>query len=102
MNALAPHELLVALNELQANISVSIPWETLHRWAGALPLSVADYARLQGIWQEVWGDTFPGAEPPAVHLYHADAKLTLVRDGTADDPPAVSLRDMALLALSVR
>jgi len=64
-------------------------------------LSVADYAMLQGIWQEIWVNTFPDVEPPAVHLYHGDAKLTLVRDGTADDPPAVSLRDMALLALGV-
>ena len=51
MNTSPSHELLAALNELQANISVSIPWETLHRWAGALPLSVADYARLQAIWR---------------------------------------------------
>ena len=101
MNASATNEMHAALHELQASIAVSVPWETLHHWAGALPLTAADYARLQGIWQEVWLDTFPDVEPPAVHLYHGDAKLTLVRDGTADDSPAVSLRDMALLALSV-
>ncbi len=101
MNASETHELRAALHELLASIAVSVPWDALHRWAGALPLTVADYARLQGTWLEVWVDTFPDVVAPAVHLYHGDAKLTLVRDGTADDPPAVSLRDLALLALSL-
>ena len=98
MNASATHEVLAALNELRASIAVSVPWEVLHRWAGSDPLTVEHYAQIEQLWGRVWQQADPASAPPTVYLYHGAAKLTLVRETTQDDPPAIALVDLAGIA----
>lgn len=95
MNVSATHEVLVALNELRASIAVSVPWEVLHRWAGSDPLMVEHYAQIEQLWGQVWQRANPATDPPTVHLYCWTAKLTLVRESTQGELPAIALKDLA-------
>ena len=88
-------EIFAALNTLAADMAVSISWPTLHQWAGSSPLAVEHYAQLLGLWRQVWQGGNQGTPVPTVFLYHGTAKLTLVRENTLDDPPAVALQDLA-------
>ena len=84
-----------ALNALTADMAVSISWPTLYQWAGSSQLAVEHYAQLLHLWKQVWRGAREGAPVPTVFLYHGTAKLTLVRENTLDDPPAVALQDLA-------
>ncbi len=95
MNTATTHELRFALRLLANDIAVSVPWDALHQWAGSNPLAVEHYAQLQGLWNEVWCEANRATPAPTVYLYHGPAKLTLVRESTLDDPPAVALQDLA-------
>ena len=88
-------EMFAVLNALTADMAVSISWPTLHEWAGSSPLAVQHYARLLRLWEQVWQGANQGTPSPTVFLYHGAAKLTLVRENTLDDPPAVALQDLA-------
>lgn len=88
-------EISTALNALTADMAVSISWPTLYQWAGSSPLAVEHYAQLLHLWKQVWQDGNQGTPVPTVFLYHGTAKLTLVRENTLDDPPAVALQDLA-------
>ncbi len=91
-------EISAALNALTADMAVSISWPTLHQWAGRSPLAVEHYAQLLRHWKQVWRSAREGTPVPTVFLYHGAAKLTLVRENTLDDPPAVALHDLAMIA----
>ncbi len=91
-------EISAALNALTADMAVSISWPTLHQWAGRSPLAVEHYAQLLRHWKHVWRSAREGTPVPTVFLYHGAAKLTLVRENTLDDPPAVALHDLAMIA----
>ena len=95
MTTPATPELLTALRALQTEIAVTIPWDVLHRWANVNPLTVGHYAEIECLWTRVWEESRPQSEPPTVHLYHGAAKLTLVRETTQEDPPAIALTDLA-------
>lgn len=88
-------EMSAVLNALRADMAVSISWPTLHEWAGSSPLAVQHYAQLLCLWEQVWQSANQGTPAPTVFLYHGAAKLTLVRENTLDDPPAVALQDLA-------
>lgn len=88
-------EISAALYALTADMAVSISWPTLHQWAGRSPLAVEHYAQLLHHWKQVWQGTNQSTPVPTVFLYHGTAKLTLVRENTLDDPPAVALQDWA-------
>ena len=88
-------EISAALNALTADMAVSISWPTLYQWAGSSPLAVEHYAQLLHHWRLVWRGAREGTPVPTVFLYHGAAKLTLVRENTMDDPPAVALQDLA-------
>ena len=88
-------EISAALYALTADMAVSISWPTLYQWAGSSPLAVENYAQLLRLWQQVWQGANQGTPVPTVFLYHGTAKLTLVRENTLDDPPAVALQDWA-------
>ena len=92
-------DLQSALRLLANDIAVSVPWDALHQWAGSNPLAVEHYAQLQGLWNEVWREANRATPAPAVYLYHGSAKLTLVRECTFDDPPAVALQDLACISV---
>ena len=94
MNTCIANELVAYLEGLRTDIAVTIPWELLHRWANATPLAVEHYAQLVRLWCDVWLQTSSASAPPVVHLYHTEAKLTLVRESTLDDPPAIALHDI--------
>ena len=91
-------EISAALNALTADMAVSISWPTLHQWAGRSPLAVEHYAQLLRHWKQVWRSAREGTPVPTVFLYHGAAKLTWVRENTLDDPPAVALHDLAMIA----
>ena len=88
-------EISAALNALTADMAVSISWPTLYQWAGSRPLAVEHYAQLLRHWKQVWHSANQGTPVPTVFLYHGTAELTLVRENTLDDPPAVALQDLA-------
>ena len=88
-------EISTALNALTADMAVSISWPTLYQWAGSSPLAVEHYAQLVHLWEKVWQGAREDTPVPTVFLYHGTAKLTLVRENTLDDPPAVALQDLA-------
>lgn len=88
-------EISAALNALTAEIAASISWPTLYQWAGSSPLAVEHYAYLLHLWRQVWRAAREGTPVPTVFLYHGTTKLTLVRENTLDDPPAVALQDLA-------
>ena len=98
MNALPSDELLAALHALQTDIAVTITWDELHLWAGANPLAVEHYRQIEHLWRQVWQQAQPASEPPTVYLYHGAAKLTLVRETTSSDFPAIALADLAGIA----
>ena len=88
-------EISAALYALTADMAVSISWPALYQWAGSSPLAVENYAQLLRLWQQVWQGANQGTPVPTVFLYHGTAKLTLVRENTFDDLPAVALQDLA-------
>ena len=88
-------EISAALNALTADMAVSISWTTLYQWAGSSQLAVEHYAQLLRLWEQVWQGANQDTPVPTVFLYHGAAKLTLVRENTLDDPPAVALQDLA-------
>ena len=90
-------EISAALNALTADMAVSVSWPTLYQWAGCSPLAVEHYAQLLRHWKQVWRGSRESTPVPTVFLYHGTAKLTLVRENTLDDPPAVALHDLAML-----
>lgn len=96
MTTNATADLLSAMHALQADMAIAIPWSTLHHWAGSRPLAVEHYAALQAIWNDVWRASNPATPPPTVYLYHGASQLTLIRENTANDPPAVALHDLAM------
>lgn len=91
-------EISAALNALTADMAVSVSWPVLCQWAGSSPLAVEHYAQLLHLWKQVWRGAREGAPVPTVFLYHGTAKLTLVRENTPNDPPAVALHDLAMIA----
>jgi hypothetical protein len=91
-------EISTALNALTSEMAVSISWPTLYQWAGGSPLAVEHYAQLLRHWKQVWHGAREDAPVPTVFLYHGTAKLTLVRENTLDDPPAVALHDLAMIS----
>lgn len=88
-------EISAALNALAADMAASISWPTLYQWAGCSPLAVEHYAQLLCHWKQVWRGAREDTPVPTVFLYHGTAKLTLVRENTLDDPPAVALQDLS-------
>ena len=88
-------EISAALYGLTADMAVSISWPVLYQWAGSNPLAVEHYAQLLRHWKQVWRGSRESTPVPTVFLYHGTAKLTLVRENTLDDPPAVALQDLA-------
>ena len=100
MTTNATADLLSAMHALQADMAIAIPWSTLHHWAGSRPLAVEHYAALQAIWNDVWRASNPATPPPTVYLYHGAAKLTLVRENTSDDTPAVALHDLVSISMT--
>ena len=90
-------EISAALYALTADMAVSISWPALYQWADSSPLAVEHYVQLLGLWRQVWQGGNQGTPVPTVFLYHGTAKLTLVRENTLDDPPAVALHDLAML-----
>ena len=88
-------QISAALNSLTADMAVSISWPRLYQWAGSSPLAVEHYAQLLHLWEQVWQGAREDTPVPTVFLYHGAAKLTLVRENTLDDPPAVALQDWA-------
>lgn len=88
-------QISAALNSLTADMAVSISWPRLYQWAGSSPLAVEHYAQLLHLWEQVWQGAREDTPVPTVFLYHGAAKLTLVRENTSDDPPAVTLKDLA-------
>ena len=91
-------EISAALYALTADMAVSISWPVLYQWAGSNPLAVEHYAQLLRLWKQVWRGSRESTPVPTVFLYHGTAKLTLVRENTLDDPPAVALHDLAMIS----
>jgi hypothetical protein len=92
MNEHALNDLRDALSTLRTDIAIALPWEALHRWFGATPLDLPHYSEINRQWTQIWhqaGENFPA---PTVYLYHGAEKLTLIRETTADDPPAIDLK----------
>ena len=93
-------EISAALNALTADMAVSISWPRLYQWAGSSPLAVEHYAQLLHLWEKIWQGAREDTPVPTVFLYHGTAKLTLVRENTLDDPPAVALQDLANILMA--
>ena len=91
-------EISAALYALTADMAVSISWPALYQWADSSPLAVEHYVQLLCHWKQLWRGAREGTPVPTVFLYHGAAKLTLVRENTLDDPPAVALHDLAMIA----
>ena len=90
-------QISAALNSLTADMAVSISWPRLYQWAGSSPLAVEHYAQLLHLWEKIWQGAREDTPVPTVFLYHGAAKLTLVRESTPEDPPAVALHDLAMV-----
>ena len=95
MNEHTLNELCDALSALRADIAIALPWDALHRWFDTVPLDLPHYEQINRQWALVWRQTGDRCPVPAVHLYHGADKLTLVRETTHDDPPAIALHDLA-------
>lgn len=95
MNEHILNELNDTLSTLRTDIAIAIPWDTLHRWFGAAPLDLRHYAEIHRQWAQVWHQAVENHPIPTVYLYHGAEKLTLVRETTPDDPPAIALHDLA-------
>ena len=92
MNEHSLNELGDALSTLRTDIAIAIPWSTLHRWFGATRLESPHYAQINHQWTQTWHQAGEKHLPPNVHLFHGVNKLTLVRETTLEDPPAVDLQ----------
>ena len=101
MNETALNELRSALLTLRTDITITLPWDALHRWFGAAPLAPPHYAEIHQQWAQVWHQAGEICPPPIVYLYHGADKLTLVRETTLDDVPAVALHDLARIFSAV-
>ena len=95
MNEHTLNELCDALSALRDDIAIALPWDALHRWFDTAPLELPHYEQINRQWALVWRQTSDGYPVPAVHLYPGADKLTLVRETTHDDPPAIALHDLA-------
>jgi hypothetical protein len=91
MNEHPLNGLRISLFALRKDITVAIPWETLHSWFAAAPLDLQHYAQINRHWALVWNEAGMNHPVPNVYMYHGAKKLTLVRETTPDDPPAVAL-----------
>ena len=92
MNEHTLNELRDALSTLRADITSAIPWSTLHRWFDAAPLTPLHYAEINRHWAQTWHQAGEKRPVPTVYLYHGADKLTMVREATFDDPPAIELQ----------
>ena len=95
MNEHTLTELHIALSTLRTDIAIALPWEALHRWFGIAPLDQEHYSAINRQWSQTWHQAGESAPAPTVYLYHGVEKLTLVRETTPDDPPAIALHDLA-------
>lgn len=91
MNEHTLNQLRTSLFALRTDIAVAIPWETLHSWFAAATLDLQHYAQINRHWALVWNETGMNHPAPTVYMYHGANKLTLVRETTPNDPPAVTL-----------
>lgn len=91
MNENTLNELCAALSALRTDIAIALHWDALHRWFGTAALDLPHYEQINRQWALVWRQTGERRPVPAVHLYHGADKLTLVRETTPDDPPAIDL-----------
>ena len=94
-------ELHAALSTLRTNIAIALPWDTLHRWFGAAPLTPPHYAEINRHWTQTWHQAGEKRPVPTVYLYHGADKLTLVRETTVADVPAIALHDLARFVSTV-
>ena len=92
MNEHSLNELGDALSTLRTDIAVAIPWNALYRWFGANRLAPPHYAEVNRLWAQTWIHAGESRPVPTVYLYHGADKLTLVREATFDDPPAIELQ----------
>ena len=95
MNEHTLNELNNALSTLRTDIAIAIPWDTLHRWFGAAPLDLPHYEQINRQWAQVCHQAVENHPTPTVYMYHGAEKLMLMRETTPDDPPAISLHDLA-------
>ena len=95
MNEHTLNQLRTSLFALRTDIAVAIPWQTLNSWFVAAPLDLQHYSQINRHWAQVWNQAGENSPAPAVYLYHGVEKLTLVRETTPDDPPAIALHDLA-------
>ena len=92
MNEHTLNELRDALSTLRTDIAIALPWDALHCWFGAAPLAPPHYAEINRHWVQTWHQAGEKRPAPTVYLYHGADKLTLVREATFDDPPAIELQ----------
>ena len=97
MNEHTLTELRIALSTLRTDIAISLPWDALHRWFGTTSLAPPHYAEVNRLWSQTWLHAGESRPVPTVYLYHGADKLTLVRETTVADVPAIALHDLALL-----
>ena len=97
MNEHTLNELCDALSALRTDIAIAIRWDTLHRWFGVVPLDLPHYSEINRQWSQTWHQAGESAPAPTVYLYHGAEKLTLVRETTPDDPPAIDLAALGQL-----
>jgi hypothetical protein len=95
MNEHTLKELRDALSTLRTDIAIALSWEALHCWFGVAPLDLPHYEQINHQWSQTWHQAVENCPAPTVHLYHGVEKLTLVRETTPDDPPAIALYDLA-------
>ena len=91
------NELQDFLSTLRTDIAIAIPWDTLHRWFGATHIDLPQYEQINRQWAQVWHQAVENHPTPTVYLYHGAEKLTLVRETTPDDPPAIDLAALGQL-----
>ena len=91
MNEHHLNQLRNALSAQRTDIAVAIPWQTLNSWFVAAPLDLQHYSQINRHWAQVWNEAGMSHPAPTVYMYHGANKLTLVRETTPDDPPAVAL-----------
>ena len=91
MNEHTLNELCDALSALRDDIAIALPWDALHRWFGTVPLDRPHYEQINRQWALIWHQSGERSPVPEVHLYHGADKLTLVRETTPNDPPAIDL-----------
>ncbi|QIL80927.1 hypothetical protein G7047_14225 [Diaphorobacter sp. HDW4A] len=99
MNEHTLNELRDALSALRTDIAIALPWEALHRWFGIAPLDQEHYSEINRQWSQTWHQAGKNHPVPTVYLYHGVEKLTLVRETTPNDPPAIDLQVLACATL---